>query len=127
MRQYRLQPDDLGFTSSPYQVVFLLEYVCDLAEQELDQLQDDSPASRRQLQAMAWNRWIVELSSIMKSHGLPSGPGATPNRESRFGGLVRALPKHALPPGDWPHRTSSIEALDKAMKRALAAVARGHD
>jgi hypothetical protein len=115
--------------SSPYGLIWIQIAACAAAEEELDQLQDDSAASRRQLQAMAWNRWIVELSSIMKSHGLPSGPGVTETkdgiRESRFGSLVRALQQHALPPGNWPHSRSSVEALDRAIKRALSDAARG--
>src|SRR5262249_26830985 len=114
--------------SSPLDVARLLIRACDAAQH---QLQDRSPGNRRQLQALVWNQWIVELSSIMKSHGLPGGRGVTSTKtgikESRFGKLVRALMQHALPPGNWTHQGASVETLDQAIKRALDEAVQGRD
>ena len=120
-----------GETAPPWDDLDLVIRACNAAQAELAKMQGSGPASRRQLISLAWNRWIVELSSISRTHDLTRGPGVTQSKrgvlESKFGKLVRALQKHALPPGDWPHLGSSVEALDKAIKRALSPAAQGRD
>jgi hypothetical protein len=120
-----------GHGAPPWDDLNRVLLACDAAEAELKRMKNSGPGSLKRLQSLAWDRWVVELSGILRSHGLPSGPGVTETktgvRASMFGELIRAVQQHAFPGREWPHATSSIEALDKAIQRALGAIAQGQD